>query len=98
IASTTVLVEDAMEMEYVFFFQAEDGIRDFHVTGVQTCALPISGGGTGASGGRGEAAAGPFVKCGAVKVNKVAVDAVQPDDLAGWVQRGGASWPRRRHS
>src|SRR5690606_3012150 len=23
------------------FFQAEDGIRDFHVTGVQTCALPI---------------------------------------------------------
>src|SRR5690606_40932615 len=27
-----------------FFFQAEDGIRDFHVTGVQTCALPISRG------------------------------------------------------
>src|SRR5690606_40520710 len=26
-----------------FFFQAEDGIRDFHVTGVQTCALPILG-------------------------------------------------------
>src|SRR5690606_41056591 len=25
-----------------FFLQAEDGIRDFHVTGVQTCALPIS--------------------------------------------------------
>src|SRR5690606_39291247 len=24
-----------------FLFQAEDGIRDFHVTGVQTCALPI---------------------------------------------------------
>src|SRR5690606_40660763 len=28
---------------FFFFFQAEDGIRDFHVTGVQTCALPISG-------------------------------------------------------
>src|SRR3989440_5169272 len=27
----------------VFFFQAEDGIRDLIVTGVQTCALPISG-------------------------------------------------------
>src|SRR5699024_8222253 len=27
-----------------FFFQAEDGIRDRNVTGVQTCALPISGG------------------------------------------------------
>src|SRR5574338_305373 len=26
-----------------FFFQAEDGIRDAMVTGVQTCALPISG-------------------------------------------------------
>src|SRR5690606_39737286 len=25
------------------FFHAEDGIRGFHVTGVQTCALPISG-------------------------------------------------------
>src|SRR5207244_6468096 len=32
----------------VFFFQAEDGIRDDLVTGVQTCALPISGGGDGA--------------------------------------------------
>src|SRR3712207_4228764 len=29
---------------FVFFFQAEDGIRDIGVTGVQTCALPISGG------------------------------------------------------
>src|SRR5256885_8095044 len=26
-----------------FFFQAEDGIRDYKVTGVQTCALPIYG-------------------------------------------------------
>src|SRR5690606_40182449 len=30
-----------------FFFQAEDGIRDFHVTGVQTCALPIYTAGPG---------------------------------------------------
>src|SRR5271157_6396112 len=27
---------------FFFFFQAEDGIRDGHMTGVQTCALPIS--------------------------------------------------------
>src|SRR5207249_9520203 len=27
---------------FLFFFQAEDGIRDRNVTGVQTCALPIS--------------------------------------------------------
>src|SRR5256885_15385454 len=50
-----------------FFFQAEDGIRDYKVTGVQTCALPISSAwarrsgrvpglhaaGTGGRGGRG---------------------------------------------
>ena len=29
-------------LSIIFFFQAEDGIRDGHVTGVQTCALPIS--------------------------------------------------------
>ena len=28
-------------MFFFFFFQAEDGIRDTSVTGVQTCALPI---------------------------------------------------------
>src|SRR3712207_5846190 len=36
-------------MTSFFFFQAEDGIRDIGVTGVQTCALPIS-----ASGGLGK--------------------------------------------
>src|SRR5207253_11415113 len=30
-----------MYCQFSFFFQAEDGIRDGHVTGVQTCALPI---------------------------------------------------------
>src|SRR6266513_5909774 len=30
-------------IKFFFFFQAEDGIRDRNVTGVQTCALPISG-------------------------------------------------------
>src|SRR5947209_20398795 len=33
-------------MYSVFFFQAEDGIRDIGVTGVQTCALPIFGSST----------------------------------------------------
>src|SRR5437870_10846463 len=33
---------DLSSVIYFFFFQAEDGIRDGHVTGVQTCALPIS--------------------------------------------------------
>src|SRR2546427_3192254 len=33
----------------IFFFQAEDGIRDLTVTGVQTCALPIHSGVDGAA-------------------------------------------------
>src|SRR5204863_7834178 len=33
-----------MRFIFFFFFQAEDGIRDLYVTGVQTCALPISRG------------------------------------------------------
>src|SRR5256884_4632649 len=32
----------ALQKRNFFFFQAEDGIRDVAVTGVQTCALPIS--------------------------------------------------------
>src|SRR5688572_4492128 len=34
---------DMESLSLFFFFQAEDGIRDLTVTGVQTCALPISG-------------------------------------------------------
>src|SRR5260370_40130048 len=33
---------DSIPILFFFFFQAEDGIRDSSVTGVQTCALPIS--------------------------------------------------------
>src|SRR2546429_4799494 len=35
-------VRRAVVVFFFFFFQAEDGIRDVAVTGVQTCALPIS--------------------------------------------------------
>src|SRR2546429_6678745 len=38
----TVCVKDDACDDMFFFFQAEDGIRDVAVTGVQTCALPIS--------------------------------------------------------
>src|SRR5256885_12461634 len=34
--------ETMSSLLFFFFFQAEDGIRDYKVTGVQTCALPIS--------------------------------------------------------
>src|SRR2546430_8859169 len=35
------VVDFGLEEVQIFFFQAEDGIRDLTVTGVQTCALPI---------------------------------------------------------
>src|SRR5438876_11137583 len=41
---STVVLRLAKLVFVVFFFQAEDGIRDGRVTGVQTCALPISHG------------------------------------------------------
>src|SRR5207249_5138877 len=37
-----ILYSVRLEYYFFFFFQAEDGIRDRNVTGVQTCALPIS--------------------------------------------------------
>src|SRR5437762_8730216 len=37
-----LLMGATFDLMFFFFFQAEDGIRDTSVTGVQTCALPIS--------------------------------------------------------
>src|SRR5699024_11798235 len=37
-----VVLRERVTVLLLFFFQAEDGIRDRNVTGVQTCALPIS--------------------------------------------------------
>src|SRR5256885_3414953 len=52
---------ESMFRDY-FFFQAEDGIRDYKVTGVQTCALPISSGQHVDPGSHGDPdpALGPF--------------------------------------
>src|SRR5699024_11591729 len=41
--SSLALLRSVSECCSFFFFQAEDGIRDRNVTGVQTCALPIYG-------------------------------------------------------
>src|SRR5688500_20041942 len=64
-----------MNSHLFFFFQAEDGIRDYKVTGVQTCALPIWDRGmheivviTGASAGAGRATAIEFARQGAAAV------------------------------
>src|SRR5256885_12831524 len=37
----SLIVRLYLRFVFFFFFQAEDGIRDYKVTGVQTCALPI---------------------------------------------------------
>src|SRR5256885_7069250 len=43
-AHSSYLVMECVIVLFFFFFQAEDGIRVYKVTGVQTCALPICGG------------------------------------------------------
>src|SRR2546422_1837689 len=45
---------------FFFFFQAEDGIRDVAVTGVQTCALPISASSADSGAQNAEAQTGEF--------------------------------------
>src|SRR5256885_3924678 len=42
-ALSRLLIIGILDCRFFFFFQAEDGIRDYKATGVQTCALPISG-------------------------------------------------------
>src|SRR2546427_4960562 len=67
---------------FFFFFQAEDGIRDLTVTGVQTCALPIS---DGAGRARGAEAAERFlaaVEAGPVRRYEVALG-LQPFQARG---------------
>src|SRR5256886_8853574 len=39
--SCSPMCQGHVAYDFIFFFQAEDGIRDLTVTGVQTCALPI---------------------------------------------------------
>src|SRR2546430_13975698 len=61
-----------------FFFQAEDGIRDLTVTGVQTCALPISR--HGAAGHRRKLSGGPMEGKGIFGTRFVGAD---PSSVAG---------------
>src|SRR6266496_102551 len=68
-------------MSFLFFFQAEDGIRDLYVTGVQTCALPISRWGEIDKVLEGiEAARAAGL---AVKINAVALKNLNEDELPG---------------
>src|SRR5437762_358954 len=72
-----------------FFFQAEDGIRDTSVTGVQTCALPISSSPAGITCGTTCAAASADYDSGTV-VTLSATAAAGGSTFAGW-SGGGCS-------
>src|SRR5437763_15304241 len=72
-----------MALFFFFFFQAEDGIRDTSVTGVQTCALPIlcRGGRRGRADGRPRRAQAPAGRArGRSEIGRAA-----------WRGRGGSS-------
>src|SRR3989449_6915061 len=80
---------------FLFFFQAEDGIRDVAVTGVQTCALPIlrsgSSGTTGRSTGssrprRRRGTATPWIWGSSTRLSP------------GWMRRGSRRCARRWRS
>src|SRR2546426_7797845 len=72
-------------LRFFVFFQAEDGIRDYKVTGVQTCALPICQIHLLSSPGR-HTYWGSFIPAGEVTSSAV--------PLLGW--RGGARSEERR--
>src|SRR5699024_11270701 len=80
-------------MSNFFFFQAEDGIRDRNVTGVQTCALPISGfhGAVSAGVGPGSsvyiAGAGPVGTAAAVGAQLLGASMVRSEE-----RRVGKEW------
>src|SRR2546425_8756415 len=93
-------------LECVFFFQAEDGIRDKLVTGVQTCALPIfvvprlrvrhaADGGEPAAGRRARSRLNRFRRfLPRLAQMAVQVNKTRRDDQAGSVKYFGALDPR----
>src|SRR5690606_40987645 len=81
---------------YFFFLQAEDGIRDFHVTGVQTCALPIYDAPALASADLGMAVgSGAHVAADAADLILVRDELTVVPDRSGERRGGKAGKPRR---
>src|SRR5690606_33273004 len=84
-----------------FFFQAEDGIRDFHVTGVQTCALPILVGSRGNSTASRPPIHSRFIKKGLSKevkgITTLAIPTVHPSSLRPVLLGMGLSNPRMKN-
>src|SRR2546430_5101602 len=79
----------------VFFFQAEDGIRDLTVTGVQTCALPILA--AGAATGF-DASSPPTVRYGSVIAPRRSVPGLNCVPPSPWCRPTGQNGPARARS
>src|SRR5699024_11607018 len=79
------------EFLVLFFFQAEDGIRDRNVTGVQTCALPISAS-TTSRPPAGFDRAGPAGDCSAPR------PALRPRSGTAAPSAQAGSWPAPRRA
>src|SRR2546429_5413591 len=82
-----------------FFFQAEDGIRDVAVTGVQTCALPIFGHDAGIGGAVrsiGQVDVPVAVVLGGLETADPAAYSID-EQLARGARRAGIPGPERRH-
>src|SRR2546422_7388116 len=76
-------------MLFFFFFQAEDGIRDVAVTGVQTCALPIC---SGRRSPRGATSSGQWRR------RRPPVPSSISRKLCASFSTTGSSWARARHA
>src|SRR5699024_11341809 len=72
-----------------FFFQAEDGIRDRNVTGVQTCALPILDDQLGAARARDRGLAGGQPRLGDLRLSLHVQPDVEPLDAVEVLERAG---------
>src|SRR2546427_12926551 len=81
---------------FFFFFQAEDGIRDLTVTGVQTCALPILFGAFSIAAALAERNAQPHGEQRGVEIDLSATEAMLRllDPLAAEYQLGGQARSR----
>src|SRR5690606_40278424 len=73
-------------------FQAEDGIRDFHVTGVQTCALPIYRLFDLDLGPAAMAFAGASTPQDQRDMDRVLLDAGVPGFAGAWLRHRGLDW------
>src|SRR6266581_8680498 len=86
-------------MLFFFFFQAEDGIRDGRVTGVQTCALPILPLEAGIEG-HGEVGDGEPLQAIEDALRTFGADEIiistHPEGRSNWLEKGVVSGARER--